>query len=176
MIEHWKPDFEQLVDEHQAMVYALARRMVGDSGLAEEIAQDTFLALDSELRHLESAEHARRWLCRVAMRRAIDALRRRHSRGVDRWTVLEDVHPISAESAISPLGARIELLLAELPEAQRAALVLRYQEDLLPDEIASVLAAPVATVKSHLQRGLKQLRSLAACRLKEYLRNGTGSV
>jgi RNA polymerase sigma-70 factor (ECF subfamily) len=71
----------------------------------------------------------------------------------------------------SPLGARLEVLLSTLPEAQRAALVLRYQEDLTPDEIAATLAEPVATVKSHLQRGLKLLRAKATDHLREYIRD-----
>jgi RNA polymerase sigma-70 factor (ECF subfamily) len=49
-------------------------------------------------------------------------------------------------------------------------LVLRYQEDLTPEEIAATLDAPVATVKSQLQRGLKLLRAKAATHLKEYVR------
>ena len=70
----------------------------------------------------------------------------------------------------SPLGDRIEALLATLPEAQRAAIILRYQEDLTPEEIAATLGAPLATVKSQLQRGLKLLRAKAESQLKEYIR------
>jgi len=73
-------------------------------------------------------------------------------------------------SGDASLSARIEELLTALPEAQRAALVLRYQEDLTPEEIAATLDAPLATVKSHLQRGLKLLRSKAETHLKEYVR------
>jgi hypothetical protein len=62
---HWQPDFEQLVDEHQSMVFSLALRMTGDRGLAEEIAQDTFLALDKNLSKIENALHACNWLRRV---------------------------------------------------------------------------------------------------------------
>jgi RNA polymerase sigma-70 factor, ECF subfamily len=61
-------------------------------------------------------------------------------------------------------------LLATLPEGQRAALVLRYQEDLTPEEIAVTLKSPLATVKSQLQRGLKLLRLRASQSLKEYVR------
>jgi RNA polymerase sigma-70 factor (ECF subfamily) len=57
-----------------------------------------------------------------------------------------------------------------LPEPQRAALILRYQEEMSPDEIADTLNSPLATVKSHLQRGLKRLRILASQTLKEYIR------
>ena len=76
----------------------------------------------------------------------------------------------SSWAKTSPLSTRLESLLATLPEAQRAALALRYQEDLTPEEIATVLEAPLATVKSHLQRGLKLLRAKAAIHLKEYVR------
>ena len=57
-----------------------------------------------------------------------------------------------------------------LPEAMRVAVVLRYQEEMSPDEIATLLGQPVATVKSHLQRGLQLLRRKGAVTMKEYLR------
>ena len=64
----------------------------------------------------------------------------------------------------------MEQLLSTLPEAQRAALVLRYQEDMTPEEIAAAVETPVATVKSNLHRGLKLLRAKATTHLKEYIR------
>jgi RNA polymerase sigma-70 factor (ECF subfamily) len=170
MAHDWQPDFEQLVDEHQSMVFSLAARMTGDRGLAEEIAQDVFMELDRHLGRIESAAHACFWLRRVAMSRSADALRRRRVRGVDLWVEMEEHHGSPAEGRSSPLGSRLEQLLATLPEPQRAALVLRYQEDLTPEEIAATLEAPLATVKSHLQRGLKLLRAKAQNHLKEYVR------
>ncbi len=171
MAHDWQPDFEQLVDTHQSMVFSLALRMTADRGLAEEIAQDVFMELDRNLARLESPAHACFWLRRVAMSRSADALRRRKVRGIDLWVEIEDVHAASpVEGRTSPLSARLEQLLATLPEPQRAALVLRYEEDLTPEEIARTLSAPLATVKSHLQRGLKLLRARAATHLKEYVR------
>lgn len=168
-----QPDFEQLVDEHQSMVFSLAWRMTGDRGLAEEIAQDVFLELDRHMSKLESHEHVLRWLRRVTMSRSADALRRRRVRGMDLWVEIQENHGVlSAEDRPSPLGARLEQLLATLPEPQRAALVLRYQENLTPDEIAAALDAPLATVKSNLQRGLKLLRAKAESNLTEFVRNG----
>jgi RNA polymerase sigma-70 factor (ECF subfamily) len=104
------------------------------------------------------------------MSRSADGLRRRKVRGMDLWVEMEDVHGVNTEERSSPLGSRLEQLLAALPEPQRAALILRYQEDLSPEEIAAALEAPLATVKSQLQRGLKLLRSKAATHLKEYVR------
>jgi RNA polymerase sigma-70 factor (ECF subfamily) len=170
MARDWQPDFEQLVDEHQSMVFSLALRMTGDRGLAEEIAQDTFLALDQNLRKIENPLHALAWLRRVTMSRSADALRRRKVRAMDLWVEIDERHGAQAEESSSPLATRLETLLATLPEPQRAALVLRYQEDMTPEEIADSLDAPLATVKSHLQRGLKLLRSKATCRLRGYIR------
>jgi len=154
------------------MVFSLAARMTGDRGLAEEVTQDVFLELDRHLGKIESPLHALNWLRRVAMSRSADALRRRRSNGVNLWVELDENLSAGAEARPSPLGMRLEGLLATLPEAQRAALVLRYQEDLGPEEIAAALDAPLATVKSNLQRGLKLLRAKAESHLKEYVRFG----
>jgi RNA polymerase sigma-70 factor (ECF subfamily) len=171
MAHGWHADFEKLVDTQQSMVFSLAWRMTGDRGLAEEIAQDVFLELDRNLGRMESEDHACFWLRRVAMNRSTDALRRRKVRGLDLWVEIDENHGAPAEERGTGLGARLEQLLATLPEPQRAALVLRYQEDLTPEEIAATLDAPLATVKSHLQRGLKLLRAKAQTHLKEFVRD-----
>jgi RNA polymerase sigma-70 factor (ECF subfamily) len=173
MAHDWQADFEQLVDAHQSMVFSLALRMTGDRGLAEEIAQDVFMELDRHLGRIESPEHACHWLRRVTMSRSADALRRRKVRGMDLWVGIDENHGAHAsmEERSSPLGTRLESMLATLPEAQRAALVLRYQEDLTPEEIAATLDAPLATVKSQLQRGLKLLRAKATSGLREFVRD-----
>jgi RNA polymerase sigma-70 factor (ECF subfamily) len=173
MARDWQPDFERLLNEHQSMVFSLAWRMTGDRGLAEEIAQDVFVELDRNMHKIESPEHALFWLRRVAMSRSADALRRRRVRGIDLWIEIEENHGAPPEERGSPLGARLEHLLTTLPEPQRAALVLRYQEDLTPEEIAATLESPLATVKSNLQRGLKLLRAKAESNLKEFIRPGS---
>lgn len=178
MPDQWKPDFEQLVDQHQSMVYSLALRMTGDRGLAEEIAQDVFLELDRHMGRMETPEHALFWLRRVAMNRSTDALRRRRVRGMDLWIEIEERHGLAAEEIHSPngsrpdarLSSRLEALLTTLPEPQRSAILLRYQEEMTPAEIATALDAPLATIKSHLQRGLKLLRAKAESHLKEFVR------
>ena len=174
MARDWQPDFEQLVDEHQSMLFSLALRMTGDRGLAEEIAQDVFLELDRHLGKIDSPLHALYWLRRVAMSRSADALRRRKVRCMDLWVEMEEGHGVRMDDRETPsalgLGVRLERLLTTLPEPQRAALILRYQEDLTPEEIAATLNAPLATVKSHLQRGLKLLRAKATDHLKEFVR------
>jgi RNA polymerase sigma-70 factor, ECF subfamily len=106
----------------------------------------------------------------VTMSRSTDALRRRRVRGMDLWVEVEERHGLQAEERTSPVSSRLEALLTTLPEAQRSAILLRYQEEMTPTEIAAALEAPLATVKSHLQRGLKLLRAKAEDYLKEFVR------
>ena len=145
-------------------------------GLAEEIAQDVFLELDRHLGKIESPLHALYWLRRVAMSRSADALQA--AQGARHGFVGGDGRQSRrvGRKKSSPLGSRLEALLTTLPEPQRAALVLRYQEDLTPEEIAATLDAPLATVKSNLQRGLKLLRAKAECHLKDFICPSEGAV
>ena len=164
-------EFRSLVEEHGSMVFSVSLRLVGDRGLAEEVAQDVFLELHRWLPRLESADHVRHWLRRVATHRSTDALRRRGVRPegqADEWDDSYD-HSHEAPDAGS-MGVAMERMLLSLPVAQRTVLVLRYGEDLTPEEIAKTTGDPVATVKSHLQRGLQLLRRKGSVVLKEFVR------
>jgi RNA polymerase sigma-70 factor, ECF subfamily len=172
-------EFRRLVETHQRMVFSLALRVTGEYGTAEEVAQDAFLELYRAVERLESEDHVRFWLRRVTVHRATDALRRRAVRpeaAAEEW--IEEAHSLGGAEDSAGIGsgmnaavvARLEELLQGLPEAMRVAVVLRYQEEMSPDEIAKLLGQPVATVKSHLQRGLQLLRRKAAVTMKEYVR------
>lgn len=154
------------------MVYSIALRVVGDPGMAEEVAQDAFVQLFRNKERIECGDHLRYWLRRVTVHRATDALRRRAVRpesGAEEWT--EEQHGMQGHPVANAiLGARLEELLRTLPEAMRVAVVLRYQEEMHPEEIAAMLQKPEATVKSDLQRGLKLLRRKAVVTMKEYVR------
>lgn len=164
-------NFRELVEQHQHRVYSIALRIVGESGAAEEVAQDVFLELHRALPKLEGEQHVAAWLRRVACHRATDALRRRGARAYRSAEEYNDEIVHQAERpAPSPLMNRVEQLLLTLPPAQRSVLLLRYQEDLEPEDIAIELRMPVATVRSHLHRALKLLREKAQRTLKEYCR------
>lgn len=68
------------------------------------------------------------------------------------------------------VSGRLEMMVGSLPDAMRTAVVLRYAEDLTPEEISVALGQPLPTVKSNLQRGLKLLRQKAAVTMKGYMR------
>jgi RNA polymerase sigma-70 factor (ECF subfamily) len=168
-------EFRRLVETHQRMVFSLALRVTGEYGTAEEVAQDVFLELFRGSDKITGEDHARFWLRRVTVHRATDALRRQARQpesSAEEW--MEEEHTAAAGVGLAGVGlqveARLEELLRAVPENLRVAIVLRYQEDMLPEEIASLLGQPVATVKSHLQRGLQLLRRKAAVTMKEYVR------
>ncbi len=164
-------EFRGLIETHQRMVFSIALRVTGEYGVAEEVAQDVFLELYRGGDKLENADHTKFWLRRVTVNRATDALRRKSRRpeaAAEEWT--EEQHVADAARLDPAVEARLEDLLRTLPEPMRIAVVLRHQEEMLPDEIAALLGQPVATVKSHLQRGLQLLRRKAAVTMREYVR------
>lgn len=149
--------FRSLVVAHQRSVYSLALRMLSDRHKAEDLSQEVFLQLHRYLSSVESPAHLAFWLRKVTMNRAIDRLRRepRHE-----TASLEEAAAVAAQGEeADPMLRRLLLsLIAELPPAARAVVLLRYQEDLDPTEIGRTLKMPVNTVKSHLKRSLAMLR------------------
>ena len=166
-------EFRGVVERHQRMVFSLALRVTGEYGTAEEVAQDVFLELFRSADRLSSDDHVRFWLRRVTVHRATDALRRQAHRPeshAEEWMDEATAEGDGGAGVGTVLEARLEELLGSLPEQMRIAVVLRYQEEMLPDDIAKLLGQPVATVKSNLQRGLKLLRRKAEITMKEYVR------
>lgn len=150
-------DFNELMRAHQAMVFSLALHFLRDRESAEEVAQEVFLSLHRNLSSIQSPAHAEFWLRKVTVQRAFDEGRRRKRRP---QVALQDIaEPAAAARPEDPmLGETLRRLIATLAEAPRMVMILRYQEDLDPMEIAKLLDMPVATVKSHLQRSLALLR------------------
>jgi RNA polymerase sigma-70 factor (ECF subfamily) len=148
--------FAEIVAGHESMVYSLAYHFFQDRSRGEEIAQDVFLQLFRNLDTIESPAHLLFWLRQVTARRCIDVMRRGK---LLRPVPLEAVELKSVAHDGDPLlERRLRQLVADLPEAQRLVLTLRYQEDLDPSEICRIVDMPVNTVKSHLHRALSALR------------------
>jgi RNA polymerase sigma-70 factor (ECF subfamily) len=147
----------ELVRAHQRSVYSLALRMLGTRDLAEDLTQDVFMQLNGHLTSIESNEHLVFWLRKVTTNRAIDQLRRRSR--IELTPLDEEAPMFSTVDGGDPLLQRhLRLLLLELSPPARAVMLLRYQEDLDPEDIALALDMPVNTVKSHLKRSLDLLR------------------
>ena len=150
--------FAALVRRYQRTVYSIALRMLSDRHRAEDLAQEVFLQLYRSLDSIESDTHLAFWLRKVAVNRSIDRIRQE---------TRYDSEPLTEAAAIIDetlegdplLERRMSDLVAQLPPAARAVVVLRYQEDLDPVDIASTLDMSINTVKSHLKRSLTSLRA-----------------
>ncbi len=165
----------QLVERHSRGLHRYLTGMVGEPALAEDVLQDTWLRVMERLDRYNTKYSFRAWLYAVARNRAIDLLRQRTRlsrrteparRDAEEWTDpverVADPAPSPLEQlAEQDLHRRVVELLPRLPAGFREVLTLRFQEDLMLDEIATVLKLPAATVRTRLYRGLKLLRQRA---------------
>ena len=149
--------FRELLHAYQDTVYSLALRMLKVPEDAEELAQDAFVAAHRHLGKITSAAHLLFWLRRTVCHRAIDRLRRRPPQPPVPLDATAEIP--AAEAGADPLLERcLRDLVLQLPPVPRAVVLLRYQEDLDPPDIARTLGVPLNTVKSHLKRSLSLLR------------------
>lgn len=162
--------FTKLVEEHQTHVYNLCYRMLGEPESAEDAAQETFLRAYQNLHRYDPSRSFATWLLSIAAHYCIDRLRRRKlsvfSMDEERedGTVFEISDPASpdpeAESVKRENRDRLHLLLKDLDETDRAAVVLRYWYDYSEVEIAESLKLTVSAVKSRLHRSRRALAGM----------------
>lgn len=150
-------DFARVVADNQSLVFSLAVRFLRDREGAEELAQDVFLQFYQKLDQIESPAHATGWLRRAICHRCIDEARKRKLRP---RIGIEEVPepPAECRNPDPMLNERLRRVVADLPGNARMVVILRYQEDLDPTDIADMLNMPISTVKSLLHRSLAVLR------------------
>jgi RNA polymerase sigma factor (sigma-70 family) len=145
--------FARLVERHQQALRAFLRRTCGDWAQADDLAQETFLAAWSSLHRLREGDSVRAWLCGIAYRKHLSAVRagvRARRREAD-YQVEPPAGPDAADR-LALAGA-----MAELPDDQRACVALCLAADFSHAEAAEALALPLGTVKSHVARGRARL-------------------
>jgi RNA polymerase sigma-70 factor (ECF subfamily) len=156
--------FRAVVEDYGAAVLGIARRVLADPNLAEEVAQDTFVALwrrpgafDPERGSLRS------FLMVVARNKAVDLVRKEESRKRATDSLLQEA---AVPSDMAPDDERIEereeirRALAQLSLVQREAIVLAYFGGRTYREVARELEIPEGTAKTRLRDGLVRLRTL----------------
>lgn len=157
-MDHAEPrTFAAVLRAQQSMVFSIAYHFLRDRPAAEEVAQDVFLELHKRFEKFESDTHILFWLRKVASHRSIDYVRKRKLQAA---VGLDDAPAPAVDGQPQDhfLNRRLQSLIGSLPEKPRMVMVLRYQEDMMPEEIALAMDMPVRTVKSHLQRSLAMLR------------------
>lgn len=162
--------FTRLVEEHQTHVYNLCYRMLGEPEAAEDAAQEAFLRAYQNLHRYDSGRPFATWLLSIAAHYCIDRLRRRKlsvfslDEENDDGTTYEVADPASpdpeAESAKREDRDRLHVLLKNLDETDRAAVILRYWNDCSEIEIAESLNLTVSAVKSRLHRSRRALAGM----------------
>ena len=150
-------------------ILGTATRILGDAAEAEDVTQEAMLRLWQSAADWETGKaKVSTWLTRVAMNLAIDRLRRRRGTPLDAIEEPADERP-SAEADLQA-RARSEALrraMAELPDRQREAVVLRHFEGYSNPEIAAILEIGVEAVESLTARGKRALKALLAHRKEE---------
>ena len=174
----------QLYDRHADAVFASAMQTSRDRWIAEEVVQETFLALWERADRFDADRGAlQSWLMTIARNRAIDRLRAagRHDRAasftafggilasdapVDEWlassgelVAIGGAHPLP-EVALADKETRAAILaaIADLDPVEQRVIVLAYDQGLSQSEIADSLGWPIGTVKTRTRRALRHLR------------------
>ena len=149
-----------IYSEHYRSLVRLAAFLVRDTSTAEEVVQDSFVAMHGAWRRLRDTDKALSYLRQSVVNRSRSVLR--HRMVVDKNTPKPPPDMPSAEH-----GAIIQLersavvsALRSLPDRQREALVLRYYGDLSEAQIASVMGISRGAVKSHTARAMAALRAV----------------
>ena len=165
--------FAELVKRHQSSVRACLRKLTaGNQALADDLAQDTFILAWRNLKSFRQEARFSTWLYRIATNCWLAQARKRHEELLgDRDADIGDDDPDDrgtpgAESGDHAEGTTMKIdldrALARLSDAERAAIVQCYHNDLSHEEAAYVLGWPVGTVKTHILRGKQKLKAALA--------------
>lgn len=149
-----------IYSEHYRSLVRLAAFLVRDNATAEEVVQDSFVAMHGAWRRLRDTDKALSYLRQSVVNRSRSVLR--HRIVVDKNTPKPPPDMPSAEhGAIIQLErSAVVTALRALPERQREALVLRYYGDMSEAQIASVMGISRGAVKSHTARAMSALRTV----------------
>jgi RNA polymerase sigma-70 factor (ECF subfamily) len=166
LVRRADPDaFAVVYERHSGSAYALAYRMTGTRGAAEDVTQEAFISVwRSGARFDRNRGSVRTWVLGIVHHRAIDALRRGKVR--DRPRVedenaaekLEAPENTELEVARRDEAATVRRAMEVLPSEQVQVIELAYFGGFTHTEIADMLDTPVGTVKGRMRLGLKKLR------------------
>lgn len=179
-------EFESIVHEHAGWMLALAVRLVGDRGLAEDVVQESFLSVHTGLADFKGASSLKTWLHRIATNAAISKLRqlnRLAEQSIDEFLPVFDNYDCRIERPWSHLVSLADLLetddirtqvreaIGKLPESYRLVIFLRDIEGYDTAETSALLDITPDNVKVRLHRARAALKHI----LEPQLRGEIGS-
>ena len=156
--EHSRTRLAELYERHAPGAARLAYLLTGDRALAEDLVQEAFVRVVGRFRHLRVPDAFDAYLRRTIVNLHTSQLRRRR---LERAFLERERGAVRPEIAMPDVDAREELwrALQELPSRQRAAVVLRFYEDLSERETAEALGCSPAAAKSLVARAMETLRA-----------------
>jgi RNA polymerase sigma-70 factor (ECF subfamily) len=171
--------FVELVHRYQVQLLRLAQLTVGSRAVAEEVTQDTWLAVIRGIERFEGRSSFRTWLYRVLLNRARSAAVKEQRAGRADGHLEErfgrdghwDIPPVEwadqVDDAVvaAELARRVQALLPRLPDAQRQVVILHDVEHLMSGEINSILGISDGNQRVLLHRGRTRLRALLAAEM-----------
>ena len=158
--------FTTLVETYQTPVYNLCYRMLGDSGSAEDAAQETFWRAWQNLNRYDPQRSFITWLLSIAAHFCIDQQRKRKISlfEMDEFPDFDlgDPQEPTPEKVVTlnEEDAALHALINQLSPQDRAAVILKYWNDCSEEEISQMLSLTVSAVKSRLHRSRRQLAEL----------------
>jgi RNA polymerase sigma factor (sigma-70 family) len=161
--------FEQVVQDHQAMVFRTLYRLTGSREHLEDLAQEVFLRLYRALPNFRGESLVSTYLYRITVNVAQNEWKRRKRTDRPLVSISEETrawedrleHPDrNAEKQMEEQEFRlsVEEQLQGLSQIERTVLVLYHQEERSYEQIAAALGMPIGTIRTHLHRGRKKLR------------------
>ncbi|MEM6486483.1 MAG: sigma-70 family RNA polymerase sigma factor [Pseudomonadota bacterium] len=153
--------FRSLLDQHQRSLAIYVRRMMGDSHLADDIVQETFLRMWTHAARYDSqTARLSTWLHNIAHNLCIDSFRKssRITYTDNDETFGGETQTIEQSHDQHVKSAEVRAALAALPERQRSALLLCHYQGLSNKEAAQILEVSVDALESLLARGRRKLR------------------
>ena len=160
--------FNQLILRWERPIYALAYRVIGREEDARDVVQDTFLRAFRALPGFKGQAKFSSWIYRIALNLCRDWIRRQRrtpvvqmpedAEAIERMAVRDPVESIEDLVARKELSAVVAEAMADLPEEQRTAIVLKEYHGMTFQEIAELQGIPLSTVKTRLYQGLAVLR------------------
>jgi RNA polymerase sigma-70 factor (ECF subfamily) len=170
LIAHGDKDaLECFYEKYSTQVFSLARYMLKDEAIAEEIAQDVFLAVWQKASTFKANRGSPKgWLMSIAHHRVIDHVRsaKRARASMDRMAQemvsLEKLYQVRTEDEALRSIERQEIAkaLQSIPEAQRTVILMSYFQGYSQSEISEILDQPLGTVKTRIRLGMQKLRSI----------------
>jgi RNA polymerase sigma-70 factor (ECF subfamily) len=164
-----------LYDRYAPTLLAVARRILGPAGEAEEVLQETFLQAWHQAERYDPARSSvSTWLILIARSRALDRFRSRDARGRAAVAAAAEPKPEPSDRAEANVlhaerRKRVRAVLSELPAEQREVLELAFFEGLSQTEIATRTGAPLGTVKTRALLGMKKVRQALRFEIRELM-------